>query len=91
MKSSNPTTLTPVVLKLWPSNEMAEIWHGQDNLFCGNLWDYHPGCHGSKFNLGGTSVDLGSHWRGCQSLASLMANALGTKVVVKTYKRDWRG
>lgn len=88
------TKVAPIILKRWPSNEMAEIVQGNVKHFLGNYWDFHPGCMGTEFRLHGENggwTDIGRNWRGTHSLAQLLANLTGAKLVVKDYKRDWKG
>lgn len=81
----------PIIVKDWPNNEMAEIWQGKEQHFCGNYWDFHPGCMGTKFKINGKWKDVGSNWKGKESLAYLLANLTGAKVTFKEYQTDWEG
>lgn len=83
------TKPAPVVLKIWDSSEMAEIWIGKSQEFVGNFWDYHPGCHGTKFKIKGKTLDVGKDWKGPHSLAYLLANLIGTSVKVEKIETEW--
>jgi len=92
MKNKNDL---PVILKLWPANEMAELHCGSSELFCGNYWDFHPGCMGTDLSDKENGIDCNlkgiwtSNIRGPHALADLVAKHLGRKLVVKTFKRRW--
>ena len=80
----------PYVLKVWPKSKMAEIVQGNQHVFLGNFWDFHPGCHGTKLWVNDKYVDVGSQWAGAFDLARLLAAKAKSKVIIKEYKRAWR-
>lgn len=69
---------------------MAEINQGEKNVFLGNYWDFHPGCHGTELWVNNKYVDIGRQWVGPHGLAQLLAAKAKTKVITKEYKRAWR-
>ncbi len=85
------TKVQPIVVKRWPSCEMAEIWQGKEQHFVGNYWDFHPGCMGTDFRINGKWKDVGREWKGVDCLANLLARLTNATIVYKEYKRDWNG
>jgi hypothetical protein len=84
------TKVEPYILKIWPKNQMAEIMQGDQCVFIGNFWDFHPGCHGTKMWINDKYVDIGRQWAGAHDLAYLLAAKAKSKVIVKEYKRKWK-
>lgn len=63
------------------SCDMAQVSVNGQVVMVGNLWDFHPGCHG--FNLPG--------FHGHEELTDLFVKALTAHVgeVVQTVNEDW--
>lgn len=76
-----------ITLHVYHPHKMAEVKQGKHSIFLGNFWDFHPGCHGTKFPLeDGTSIEI-TNFYGATDFALKVANKINGKVVVKMRKR----
>ena len=69
-----------ILLKEDSSCDMAEVELNGENIFTGNFWDYHPGCHG---NILPENYEWDGREGFVESLRSYIIN-LGEKVVIET-------
>ena len=76
----------PRKLTIWfySPHKMAELREGSHSIFMGNLWDFHPGCHGTVFTMkDGKKIDVGNTWAGPGGLARELALRIEADVVTK--------
>ena len=66
---------------------MAMVKQGKKVLFLGNFWDFHPGCHGTKFDLEDGSEVTIVNFRGATDFARAVAKKTGGKVIIKKRQR----
>jgi hypothetical protein len=78
-------------LTLWfyEPHDMAQLREGNHSIHYGNVWDFHPGCHGPvKIMKDGTEIDLEKEWDSSDPmvLAELVAKKIDADIEVKYRK-----
>lgn len=69
-----------LTLELYKPSEMARLMDGRHEIFLGNYWDFHAGCHGTELIMrDGKTIDLKDEWISNRpfGLASLLTKKLG--------------
>lgn len=78
------------LLTLWiyEPHEMADLREGRTSLHCGNYWDFHAGCSGTKMHFKHEVIDFKNEWtediRTPHEVAEMVAKKIGATVRVKT-------
>lgn len=75
-----------ILLKEDFSCEMAEVYLNGEEIFTGNFWDYHRGCHGNI-------LPLKYEWETRSGLVNALARYVqdkGKKVIVRKKKYKYK-
>jgi hypothetical protein len=90
--------MTTVTFLTCKRHQMAEIQVNGEQLYVGNYWDYHPGCHGIPYLCTPESHPVLAYvkpnWRGPRALLSEVVRILkeqGHAVAVEEgpYVNEW--
>lgn len=73
---------TPVYLSVHPDTLMAQIRMDGKQMFLGNYWDFHPGCHGPISGI--------TDFNGPEDLAQQLAAKFKKTMIKKIRKNPFR-
>lgn len=62
------------VIDIHKPYEMARVKLNGEIIFLGNFWDYHPGCHGTVWEVNGKNIELGDDWECYESFCQYVRN-----------------
>lgn len=79
----------PIIsVDFYEPERMARVRHGKEILFLGNVWDFHPGCHGTTFKLDRLDKTLElNNFQGPGDFAGQVASAVNGTVRFNHRKR----